>query len=129
MISPVLFEDYRDECNAAYQKFKSNLPRGDKAAYDLAVKPIFDYCATLSSAQTSEVTTRGIVARMHAAKDQFTGLVWLVLSHLMYIFLISLFRPILSGRFTGWSLWVLYFIRAQTLLEVKRRPYLGAVTT
>lgn len=67
---PVEFEDYRDECNTAYRKFKSNIPRGDKAAYDLAVKPILDYCATLTTAPTPKATTKGIMSRMRAAKDQ-----------------------------------------------------------
>jgi hypothetical protein len=82
---PVGFDEYRDECNTAYKEFKSKLPHGDQEAYDRAVKPIFDYCSTLStaSAQPSQETRKGIVARMHAAKDQFTGLVWLVSSHLM----------------------------------------------
>lgn len=74
---PAEFDDRRDEVHAEYRKFVSAIPSGDEEAYNRAFQPILEYCDSLVADQNadSQETTKGIVARMHAAKKQFTGLV------------------------------------------------------
>lgn len=77
MNCPAEFNDRWDEVHAEYRKFVAAIPRGDKKAYNHAFQPILEYCDSLVADQNidSQETTKGIVARMHAAKKQFTGLV------------------------------------------------------
>ncbi len=70
------FEEYRDEIYREYAIFRKSLPPPDTPGYRDARQPIIDFCDGLDDDRNApEDTLKSVVARMFAAKNQFTGLV------------------------------------------------------
>lgn len=70
------FAVYRDEIYQEYQKFQDALPPRGTPAYHKARQPIIDFCDQLENDRDAPGDTRkSVLARMFAAKNQFTGLV------------------------------------------------------
>jgi hypothetical protein len=72
----VTFAEYRDEIYREYQLFKNSLPPRNTPGYHEARQPIIDFCDQLDDDRNAPGDTlKSVVARMFAAKNQFTGLV------------------------------------------------------
>lgn len=72
----VTFEVYRDEIYREYRIFLASLPPRNTPGYHEARQPIIDFCNELDDDRNAPGNTlKSVVARMFAAKNQFTGLV------------------------------------------------------
>ena len=78
----VVFSEYRDEIYEKYREFLEGLPPKGTEEYHRLRQPIMDFNEQLDSDHNSpETTLKSVVARMFAAKNQFTGLVTILTSY------------------------------------------------
>lgn len=78
----MVFDEYRDEIHENYCEFLQSLPPKGTEEYHRRRQPIIDFNEQLNSDRNApETTLKSVVARMFAAKNQFTGLVTILTSY------------------------------------------------